>query len=710
MSYTTPDHAAVDFFFQGGGYTAPEEGTASFNWDTNPTPTPSPLPALKSVTEVVFHTERGHQLGLRQALPYKAAPSKDVTHGAGWATTKTSKDAPVQYPWDAFPHKDALLVTKWQVIAPNDNGVMCSWVDIPVKDSKLEVPYGSGVPTDVTVGGVWEHLVATSALRNQAKDVPLTQQWAVSDIYHKKGYNDFTEYEIPVWTDTDFSLSPSVYYPQQSTVDFALSRYVQEVLDLGIAPRDSRANQPFRLLSIASRRDQVRDCGLQARWGPGGTNFARDSVPSIAPWGIEIGQPGEGGDPIIIPVQQVYIVIHDISVIRQSDSFPIDAESVNLSLNADSWAWGFSAVLLGKDALDAVMPTAGEPVVLEVTVNGTTWHVMVEDWAENREFGKRSISVKGRGVSAELASPYELPESGVETSARTIQQLMDERLPLGSSWTVAWHFGMQDWLIPAGAYSWQDKSPIANIYAIASSVGMAVVPDPSSKTLYIQPRYPVLPWDFEATSADLIVPDSAILQLQKQQAIQTQANAVYIHGQETGGVLLRAYLEGTAGDKLAATHTSPLITQSDAAYVCGARILAQHYQQPEVRSVTLPMGGDMALGQIGQLLQVNVGTDDHKGVVNGVALNVTRSNVRQTLSMGETSPNKWAQFKRLTATSPLLMGEIATDHGDGTLTITLINSGNIRVKGAGTVGDSVWVRNHKIEGSAPSLTSIDIPV
>lgn len=710
MTYTVPNGVVVDFELN-PGYTVPSGDVLDFEMGTVG-PVPSPLPAIKGMVAMRFDCTKSQEFDHRITTPYDVnTPHKDVPYETPWDINIPHKDTKVEHPWTHIPAKDSRLNTPWEIVTPSDNGILCKWNIIPAKDVKLEAKYEMGTPTDTGSESVWEHLVATPNNRHQAKDVKRVQVWANTDVYFKKGKNDFTIYVPPRWPTTDFDLSNTSYETTDDQADFELSNYINEILDLGIAPKDSRSNLPFKLLSLPRRHDQAIDNDVVLRWGPGGSNWARDGVPKITPWGAEDNPPGSGGDPLIIPIQQVYIVIHNITVIRQSDSFEIDAESVNLSLNTESWAWGFSAVLLGKDALDAVMPSAqGEPVILEVSINGTTWQVMVEDWVENREFGKRSVSVKGRGISAELASPYELPGSGVETSARTIQQLMDERLPLGSGWSLVWHPGLQDWLIPAGAYSWQDKSPIGAIYDIASSVGMVVVPNTNSRTLAIQPRYTIMPWDFAGASPDVVIPDAAILTLQRQQAIQTQANAVYVHGDETGGIAARVYLDGSAGDKLASTHNSKLITHTDGAIVCGSRFLAKHYQQPEVRAVTMTMGGAVPLGEIGQLLQIDVGVDTHRGIVNSVALGATRSTVRQTLSIGEKSPNKWSQFKRLTAGSPLLMGEIATDHGDGTLTVTLMNSGSIRVKGSGTVGDSVWVRNHRIEGSAPDLTTTDIPV
>jgi len=412
-----------------------------------------------------------------------------------------------------------------------------------------------------------------------------------------------------------------------------------------------------------------------------------------------------------IPVQRTYIVIHSISVTRLSDGLPIDVESISLSLDADSWAWQFSANLVGKNALNAVKPSGlGEPITLVVAINGTSWHVLVEDWSENRSFANRSISVQGRGISAELADPYQLPSSGTTTQNWDVRQLIENHLPLGSGWTVSWATDLANWQVPAGAWSWQNQSPIAAINDIAQQVGMVVVPDTGTKNLHVQPRYKFMPWQYEAETPDLIVPDAAILSYQMQAAIPAQANAVYVHGEEVGGIIGHCVKDGTAGDKVLPAYGSKLITHTDGAYLAGSRLLAGQYQQPEVRSVTMTMGGAFPLGQIGQLMRVTVEGSNHHGIINSVSIQVNNTSVRQTLTIGENTTNQWAMFKTLLPSDPLLLGTIAATHIDGTATVSLVDSTQIRVRGSGNANDKVWVRSGVIEGTAPNLPESPVTI
>lgn len=417
-----------------------------------------------------------------------------------------------------------------------------------------------------------------------------------------------------------------------------------------------------------------------------------------------------------IPIRRVYIVIHDIEITRIPDNIPIDASTVSISLDADSWSWNWQATLIGKPALDAVQPDInGMPATLSVSINGHTWHLLVEDWTENREFGSRSITARGRGLSALLSAPYQLPSSSiVNGSDMTIQQAMNALLPIGEGFSINWAAGLDDWLLPTGAWSYANQTAIQAIHDAAQQVGMVVVPAKAAKALTLQARYPVLPWDFGTATPNLIVPEAAILSMARRSTTSDQANAVYVHGGETGGVFaqVRRYL--SAADRVAATHSSNLITHADATRLIGGRLLARHHTQPSVRSITMPLGGAHALGEIGQLMQINLSAGAEHGIINAVGIQAEMSDkisVRQTLTIGEDTPNEWAKFKYLLPKEPTLVGQIAVVHMDDTVTLNMVGGGTQRVRGTGALGDYHYVRAQTLEGKAPVFgvpTVIDV--
>lgn len=67
--------------------------------------------------------------------------------------------------------------------------------------------------------------------------------------------------------------------------------------------------------------------------------------------------------------------------------------------------------------------------------------------------------------------------------------------------------------------------------------------------------------------------------------------------------------------------------------------------------------------------------------------------------------NIYRQLLDLLPQSPLLVGTVAANHADGTATLTMPGGGQMRVRGSGTVGTQVFVKDGVIETEAPEMTA-----
>ncbi|MCW8918978.1 MAG: hypothetical protein OQL08_09215 [Gammaproteobacteria bacterium] len=426
--------------------------------------------------------------------------------------------------------------------------------------------------------------------------------------------------------------------------------------------------------------------------------------------------PATARPDIIVPVRRVYYMVHDIYVTRLSDSQQVPARQLEIALDADSHTWSCNTTLVGRDALDLVQPDIpGQPVILVAHINGYDWHIIVDQWRESRQFGSTGISATGHGLTAEINAPWVLPESGTVGSQMTLQQVFAALLPFGSGWSISWDTRAPDWIVPAGAWSWTSKTPISAIHSAAAELGLVIVPDRATRTLTVMPRYPVAPWAYDTAIPDIVIPEQAITRYERQQPAPAQANAIYIHGSDVGGVIGQVTRSGTAGDRMAATVSHPLVTHSDAARLLGTRRLAAEHQQPSWRSITMPLGGELPLAEIGQLLEIDAGVRTERAVIAGVRISATAdersTTVRQQLSLGENTDNRWARFRSLIPGSPTMLGEITvTDASTGTVTASLLGGGTIRARGAGNVGDKIYIRDGVVQGQAPSLPSYAIEV
>jgi hypothetical protein len=413
--------------------------------------------------------------------------------------------------------------------------------------------------------------------------------------------------------------------------------------------------------------------------------------------------PPQHSGTVTIPTREVYSVQHIIDVKTVIGNHAVPLSKISLSYDVDSFSWLFSGVLADKSSLSLVTMTNDEPVQLSITINGHNWIVLVEKIPEVRSFGKTDITLTGRSLSALLGAPYQRLASYTAGSDMTVQQIADALLPIG--WTIDWQCATP-WLIPANTFSYTQQTPLQALATVAQNIGAALVPSRNAQVLTMQPRYPVLPWNFYAVgiNPDLVIPDAAIKSIGTESRTQSPINAVYVHG-EIGGVLSSCRLTGTAGDVLAATESNVLMTDVVGARALGERILAGHATQPVTTSFTTFLGGDFPLAEVGRLVAVN----GERAIINGVSIDVEFGKVSQQITLGEQTTNAYSKLMNLLPSQPLLVGQCIASQNDVSV-LTLLDGGVITARGTGVAGLNYYVRNGLIESAAPNLASSEIVI
>jgi hypothetical protein len=432
--------------------------------------------------------------------------------------------------------------------------------------------------------------------------------------------------------------------------------------------------------------------------GGGGTGNTDPPRPSITPKPTTI--------TFTIPRKTVYTMQHTITA-TLLDLTPLDVSDISLNVDADSWAWTFNCRLLNAEQLPLVVKSDGTAVQIIITINGYSFNVLVEKVTRNRTFAKNSISLSGRSLTALLTLPYLQPTSATQSDLMNVQQLVALELPFG------WEIGLwsaANWSIPAGAFSYTAKTPIQVISGIAADIGAVIAPSRHSKKIDVMPRYPVLPWNYENETPDLIIPDAVIESLTYRNVVPAQGNAVYVHGSDIGGVLSRCRLTGTAGDKLLQTITNSLMTDVIGCRALGERLLAAQWEQPAIQSLMIPLNAtDIPLAKIGDLVRIDIDDGHVFGVVNSVGISANLGKVSQTITIGEETANVWQGFKELLPRDPLLVGTLSNTDGQTSL-MTLIDGGVIRVRGTGTVNSKYYIRAGRIENEAPNLVVSELVI
>lgn len=337
------------------------------------------------------------------------------------------------------------------------------------------------------------------------------------------------------------------------------------------------------------------------------------------------GVPGQ----TVVPVLRAYIVINDVTLVRLPDNTALQAYSLSITEDADSWALGWSASLRASD-LDAVMPGA-DPVELLATINGVGFRLVAERIGRDRRFGDARITVAGRGRAAWLASPYAATVARSNGALATAQQLADSALTVSGTpigWSLDWQIA--DWLVTAGVWSHQGTH-IDAVKRIAESAGGYVMGHRTAQTLRVLPRYPVLPWDFSTATPALVLPADVTRTESIAWTEKPGYNRVYVTGERTGliGNVRRA---GTAGDIVAPMVADPLITHADAARARGGAILADTGRQATV-TLELPVLPATGVVDVGAFIEYHDGTAARRGIVRSVRVSASLPQVWQQIEV-----------------------------------------------------------------------------
>jgi hypothetical protein len=336
--------------------------------------------------------------------------------------------------------------------------------------------------------------------------------------------------------------------------------------------------------------------------------------------------------PVVVPVRRVYIVLNNISLVRVSDNLALPVISMSLSLDINSWTWGWDAQMPAS-AESLVSPTAIlTPVELEASINGFHVRLLAEGISRERKFGAATIRVTGRGKSALLAAPYAPAMNYMQGSAFTAQQLMADVLTangVGIGWGIDW--GLTDWPVPSGVLAFQG-SWMDGVVKIAQAAGGYVHPHPTAQTLRVRPRYPLPPWQWGTLAADVVLPDDAVEQESIQWVDRPLYNRVFVRG-EAQGIIGQVTRTGTAGDLLAPMVVDPLITHADAARQRGIAVLSDTGRKLEL-SLRLPVSADMGgMLEPGKVVSYQDGAATRKGIVRSVKVDASFPNVWQTIGV-----------------------------------------------------------------------------
>lgn len=328
------------------------------------------------------------------------------------------------------------------------------------------------------------------------------------------------------------------------------------------------------------------------------------------------------------------IVLHTIQVKRTADNVEIPALSATLKFDSESWAWGVTLNLKSPETMALLETVNGEPREIQIQMDGIYFTAIIEEWGESRQFGENTYSVSGRSSLALFAYPYAPLRSYLEAAEKTAAQLIDYEL-LNTGWTAVYHASLEqlfttDWLIPGGAWSYQNKAPIDCVVQIAKAAGARAYADRTAKLVHIDPRYPANPWDWPGETLDQTIPLSLVRSITTHLAPQPDYDHVIVSGQ-SHGVTVSASLFGSSGAVTAPMVTDNLITYVQAGRERARNILCNTGKQARV-TLDLPLNDSTGLLQPGQLVEVEDNTH-WRGLVTGTNITASHGQISQSVEI-----------------------------------------------------------------------------
>lgn len=510
------------------------------------------------------------------ARPYGATASA-FEQGATLAASQGGQ-------WSARPRTDAISGSRWEQ-AERILGTLSgsAWLSLPRAGRSSRPVWEQGQGIAATRSSGYQHPPRNDARRRSRYEEARTLEPVTMDVPYQQGRTTGDDWRVP-WEQ---------------------ARRPPPGIDLPPDPPEPPVLEPVE----------------------GSTTLQFCHAMPSAPWVLQFGLTCEIPTPTI-PVKRLYIVQNSARLVRLSDGLELPATQMTLSIDADSWAWSFSAGLAGRDAQALVTGTDGQPVEVMAEINGEQWRCLVDGWRRSESWQSHSVTISGRSLAAYLGAPYATARSYTEDSQATASQLARAELPDG--WSLDWR--MTDWVVPAGAWSYDSLAPIDAISRIAQAAGGYVQAHQQDQTIIVAPRFEAAPWRWAEVEADLAVPRDIITQLGSDQQPGDARNAVWLHG-DTGGIQAQIIRQGTAGDQLAPTVVDALITDQAPAQSRGIAELAATLRQ-STESLQMPLAASLG----GLLLPgMMIECDGWRGVSRGVSVSASLQgralSVRQSIEL-----------------------------------------------------------------------------
>ncbi|WP_286694086.1 hypothetical protein [Spongiibacter sp. UBA1325] len=626
MGYVVPGPLVADFGFNAGGalYLPPPAWSAvdfdllASGWEP---PIVYPLPPEFMVASGIGITLASCTPASAAGIRYNPTPAQiDVQRALRLGPAVNRYDDRAVQSWGSAPKKDdqrGAPSQAWDQAVPRYPATAAQgWDPIPIKDDQRGAPSQAWDDSIEPIDGA----PVQSWNVPPAKDVIDTQEHADSSKFWERPPVELNDPTYAIGA-TDFDLQNPYAIPAANSVDFSLQ---------------SEGGAPIEIIVPTRPVDAGRDFQGWATNLPADVRYRHpwDRKPRIGTeveWDYDQEPPLPDKDPADPPeIKEAYFYMNASSLKKLPEGIPLEFADLTISLDIDSFSWAFSATILNSASMDQIRPGPSGPIEVEAKVNNKTWRFMVERYSEAQKFPAQTYRVSGSSLTQLLADPYSAKASAqIETPTNALQVAQDV-LDL-TGFTIEWDTSLADYTIPAGAWGYENKTPIEVVDELVKAAGGIVTPALGLSKVYAQQRYregPPWYWpQIDASRLDFQVADSMILGLSSEWQPTPEYRGVYVSG-ISHGVAVEVKKNGTDGTPWAADNYDALNLSTQQCRGRGISILGQSGAQ-EIVTIELPVPtsgapGLVVPGQWGEIQDTSNPANTWRGLVLSTSVSVSQ--------------------------------------------------------------------------------------
>lgn len=528
------------------------------------------------------------------AVAVRRATATNVAVHFGWAAT-VGKANTARLEWAKNSAINAQQVAVWGDPVALDVRCSLDWLAAALTDAFLGLPWSEVDSLSVSVAAAWQETQPGRVVFTPLGYLP-TSQLFFHDASHR-----------PV---------NSLLFRQIKRIGPTLALQAREIVSWGnpanlnsYKANDWDRARPNSVMSLSSWAAPVpTDNTSNLPWGDGQRLW-----PSITPveWTSDTTPIDQNPAPPDPDIAEHYEMATDLTVKDVATGTALAVDGVAISLDIDSFAWKLSCRVLNSASMALCQP----PALISVATMVYEWQFVVESYTRTRDM-KMTWQLSASSQSRQLDAPWVAPASHLQTTPINFKQAVEACLPVG--WAADWHASITDYTIPANAWSYSGKTNKAALADVLDAIGAVVVPDLSAKTLHIQPRYKLAPWEYDGVgiNPDAIINQAMILSESGEYRPGQTVNGVWVSGSNDHGVIVEVKRAGTAGDQLAEDVYHDLITASTAGQQRGKQIIAAAGSKTLVTLETIITDEMASPGLVLPGMMVEVQSDDTwRGIV-----------------------------------------------------------------------------------------------